>query len=258
MPKITFGKLDDIPEALRGTAKDVGGKFEIDVVASSTFEEVRNANTAVSTERDQLKARVAAYAKVVGDDPEKAAKEIGELRTTSQLVQDGKLKGTDAVEAEVQRRLGEVKTNYETQLRQQAEKSASAEQALQSERARRRNMIIEQRIRDVVYADKSGANPVALPDILSRARDLYTVDDNDNLVAKKGDSIIYGKDGVTPLPANEWLGKLLDDAPYLRLPSAGGGGNPHPKTPHGMTDEAFQKLSPEQRIALARKSAAGK
>lgn len=258
MPKITFGKLDDIPEALRSTAKDVGGKFEIDVVATSTYDEVRTANTQVAQERDQLKTRVAAYAKAVGDDPDKIGTELAELRRTNQLVQDGKLKGSDAVEAEVQRRLGEVKTSYETQLRQQAEKSAAAEQALAAERTRRRNMIVEQRVRDVVYAEKSGANPQALEDILSRARNLYTVDDNDNLVAKKGDSIIYGKDGVTPLPPNEWLGKLLDEAPYLRLPSAGGGGNPNPKTPHGMTDEAFQKLSPEQRIALARKSSAGK
>jgi hypothetical protein len=258
MPKITFGKLDEIPEALRGTAKDVGGKFEIDVVATSQFEEVRTANTQVSQERDQLKSRVAAYAKIVGDDPTKAESEIAELRRTNQLVQDGKLKGSDAVEQEVQRRLADVKTNYETQLRDVAQKATQNEQALQTERTKRRNMIVDQHIRDVVYAEKSGANPQALPDILSRARDLYTVDEHDRLVAKKGDSIIYGKDGVTPLPANEWLGKLLDDAPYLRLPSAGGGGNPRPNTPHGMTDEAFQKLSPEQRIALARKASAGK
>jgi len=258
MPKITFKTRDEVPEGLRPAAKENGAVWEVEVVAQAAFDEIRTKNTEIATERDQLRTRVEKLAKVVGEDPEKFAGEVEELRRTKQLVEDGKLKGSDAIETEVARRLAAVKENYEAQLREQGARLQQAESAGQSEAQKRRNLLIEIAVRDAIAAADSGANPQATEDIISRARQIYTVSPDDKLVAKKGDAVLYGKDGVTPLPPKEWLAKLLEEAPYLRLPSKGGGADSSPQAPHGMTTEAFNKLDPVARINLARQSKAAK
>ena len=126
MPKFTFAKIEDIPDALRGEAKETEDKkgFEIDLVSAS----FRDKNIEVSKERDQLKTVVDGYKTVFGDDPNTTATELKELRVIGQQVKDGKIKGTGDIEAEVARRTEAVKTDLGAQIKAVSDRAAVAEQ----------------------------------------------------------------------------------------------------------------------------------
>jgi hypothetical protein len=100
----------------------------------------------------------------------------------------------------------------------------------------------------------SGANPEALPDILSRASRTFTVTEKGQVVAMDGDAVLYGADGATPMSPREWLGKVIEEAPYLSKSSAGGGaaGNRGDEKFGGMSADEFNKLSPQRRMEIAR------
>lgn len=77
---------------------------------------------------------------------------------------------------------------------------------------------------DVVLkaAVKAGAVETATGDIIRRARDVFKVVD-DELKPMKGDDVIYGKDGVSPLSVDDWITDLATNAGHLFKPSSGGG-----------------------------------
>jgi hypothetical protein len=96
-------------------------------------------------------------------------------------------------------------------------------------------------------SQKAGALPEATEDIVLRAKGAgWTIDDDGNVIAMSGDTVVFGKDGKTPLTPEEWAASLRENAPHL-WPRAQGSGamgtNGHPK---GGPD--LSKLSPEARI----------
>jgi len=103
------------------------------------------------------------------------------------------------------------------------------------------------------------ANPAALPDILSRAASTFVVQPDGSIIPKRGDTVVYGADGVTPMTVKEWLTKLVQEAAYLGKPSTGGGANGTVPggagQKYGMSDAAFNALPAQERIRLARKAA---
>ena len=80
MPKITFETLDQVPEWLRGDAKEVNGKIEADVVQTAKVDEFRNNNIKLSTERDALLKTNESLVALVGEDVEAFKTEIETLR----------------------------------------------------------------------------------------------------------------------------------------------------------------------------------
>ena len=253
MPKIIFDTLDQVPEWLRGDAKEVNGKVEADVVQTAKVDEFRNNNIKLSTERDALLKTTTDLTALVGEDVEAFKVEIEALRKTNQEVDDGKLKGSDAVAKEVEARVLNLKGDYEKQI-QNANKEVGAwkDKAITFE-TRLKNTHIDRAITSAVLDENSGVDPRALPDILERARKVYTIEGEDKLVAKDGEAIVYGSDGATPLPPNEWLEKLKGTAPYFFKSSEGGGATGSDgKLPAGMTPEQYDKLSGAQKLALSR------
>lgn len=255
MPDVKFKSLDEVPEGLREHAKQVDGAFVINVVPKVKLDEFRETNISLAQERDALKTRVQGLAEIVGEDPEKFKTELEALRHTDQLVKDGKLKGSDAVENAVQERLENVKTSYEQQLAEMGQKLEAANQRGNDFESKFKRSQIDREITNAVLAKDSGVNPQALPDILARAYGVYQVKDDGTLVAMKGDAVIYGSDGATPMSPKEWLTKLLAEAPYLGLSSNGGGAfGDRGDTVGGMSKEEFNKLDPATRIAKYREA----
>ena len=261
MPDFTFDKLDAIPEELRGDVKQVDGKFVVNLVSNKKLVEFRDNNIALAQERDQLKSRVVAYTSL-GEDPAKLSDEVKELRTVAQQVKDGKLKGTADIEAEVANRSKAVRESLEAQVREKAAAAQNAEAAAGTWRSKFDNLTLNQHVTNAVIGTDSIANPSALPDIISRAARVFQVQPDGSIVPKDGDTIIYGADGVKPMTPKEWLVKLVAEAPYLGKSSsgggAGGGGAGSYETKYGMSEEAFNKMSPEQRVQMARKAQKGK
>jgi len=256
MPDIIYDTLDAVPEGLREGAKQVDGKVVVNVVLKAKLDEFRDNNVALATERDTLKTTVATLTGIVGEDPQAFTQQLEELRSTAQQVKDGKLKGTDAIEAEVNARVGSMKSDYERRLLETGRDVQTWKEKANEADTKFRRSLIDRGVTNAVLAEASGAQPQALPDILTRAYGVFQVDEKGHLIAKDGEATIYGSDGATPMTPGEWLEKLKETAPYFFKQSSGGGagGDGNGGLPNGMGTEDFQKLSGAQQLALARKA----
>jgi hypothetical protein len=260
VPDIKLPKQEDFPEGLREHAKqaDDGSGFVVNVVPKSKLDEFRTNNDDLKRKNEELTNKVTSYATVVGDDLEKVKSEVTDLRSIAQQVKDGKLKGSTEITAELERRTAEMKNGYETQLRALGEKLTTVTGERDKVRSDFDLSKVDQLITSAVLAEDSGVNPAALSDVLTRARGVYKVSKDGKVVAMNGDTVVYGSDGVTPLPAKEWLGKVIAEAPYLAKHNAGGGANGGSNTKDaGFGSPEFQKLPPAERIKRFRQAAKG-
>src|SRR5687768_18351825 len=94
MPELTFESEDAVPEAFRPIAEAKDGKYVIDVAPSKEVKEFRDRNIELSRYRDDaesLKAKVAADLGLDWDSYDDFVHNFEELKTTKQLVEDGKL-----------------------------------------------------------------------------------------------------------------------------------------------------------------------
>lgn len=81
-------------------------------------------------------------------------------------------------------------------------------------------------------AAEAGALPKALSDFVSRAKGVFTLDDNYEVVAVDQDgNVIYDADGKTPLSPVSWAKSLREEAPHL-FTVANGGGSQGGQGPH--------------------------
>lgn len=258
MPDITFDSQESIPEGLReyATKDDASGKFVVKVAPNAKLVEFRDNNINLAKERDALKNAVSQYASVVGEDPNGFAEELARLRTTAQQVEDGKLKGSEAIEKEVSARVKSMEDSYKAQINELGGKVQSITERYQAAENKYRRSVLDREITNAVLAKDSEANPEALPDLLARASRIFTVNENGQLIAMDGDAVVYGADGATPMTPKEWLGKTIEEAPYLARSSAGGGaaGNRGDEKYGGLAKSEFEKLPPQRRMELYRAS----
>lgn len=254
MPKITLKSKDEFPEGLREKVTDNGdGTFTVDVVPA----EFRERNISLAREKDALASVLGKFKEVVGhEDIEKFSTEFGELRQTAQQVKDGKLTKKDEIDAEVARRTAESKTTLEAQIREAANGRAQEKARGDRFEAMFKASVVDSSITQAVMAADSGVNPAALPDILGRARGVFRVKEDGTLVAMQGDNILYGEDGETSMQPKEWLKKVLKESPYFGKSSTGGGATGDSKgvAGTGLSEDAWSKLSPQERLTRARQA----
>lgn len=254
MPRLSFDTVESIPEGLGDHAKEEGGKYIVDVAPASKVTEFRDNNITLAKERDDLKSQVTKYSALVGEDPEKFSVELTGLRDVNRQVEDGQLKGNDAISKEVETRVASVKEGLESQLAEAAGKLAEMTGVAGEYKTKFEGSVMESLITSAVLNPDSGMNPQALPDILTRASGVFKVTQEGNIVPMRGETVIYGADGATPMTPAEWMPKLLSEAPYLGISHNGGGasGSTDGKIA-GLSDEAFGKLSAREKLALAHK-----
>ncbi|MGZ9074137.1 MAG: hypothetical protein ACXW13_00005 [Burkholderiaceae bacterium] len=254
MPTLTFKTKDEIPESLREFAQETDGGFKVGVV----HESFRDRNIKLAQERDSLASVFGKVKEVVGhEDIDKFASEFAELRTTAQLVKDGKLTKKEEIEAEVGRRLAAQREALDEQIKANARRAQEAEEKAGGYASKWKQTLLDTAVTEAVLTGDSGANPAALPDILSRARSIFKVREDGSLVAMKGDTVLYSEvDGETPMKPTEWLMKLLKDAPYLGKGSAGGGatGNTKGVGGTGLSEDQMSKLDPAERLTRFRQA----
>jgi len=76
----------------------------------------------------------------------------------------------------------------------------------------------------VAEATKRGLRSTAHADITARARSVFKlVDRAPRAFEADGQTVRYGRDGVTPMTLAEWVDALVSDAPHLFEANAGGG-----------------------------------
>jgi hypothetical protein len=260
MPDLKFPNLDAVPEGLREAAKQNGNEFVVSVVPSGKLAEFRDNNIELKRQVESLTGTVSALKPIIGEDIEAFRSKYSDLEATYQQVKDGKLKGTEAIAAEVANRVKASQETFEGQLREAGTKLNTTTAERDQWKSKYERSVLHQQITNAVVGKDSIANPEALPDILSRAEQLFVVQPDGTIVPKKGDTILYGADGASPMSPKEWLTKLVAEAPYLGKASAGGGanGNRNSGDTYGMPAADFAKLSPPERIKRHREAQAGK
>lgn len=251
MPKLTFKTKDEIPEGLRDHATEADGGFTVGVV----HESFRQKNIDLLQERDALKAQIEPLKKLVGDDVDGFSTKMTGLLEMEQHVKDGKLTKKEDIDRTVAARMEAKEAALQAQIKAKADEAAANAAKAATFEQKFKGMVVEQAVISAITSADSGANPAALPDILNRARAVFSAKDDGSLVAAKDGATWYGADGEKSIQPKEWLATLLKEAPYLGNASngTGGTGGKGGKVP-GMSDVEFQKLSPEARIAAARKA----
>lgn len=215
-------EFDELPDALKEHYTEEGDSYVLgtdDSSFKSKINEFRNNNVELLRKQEELKAQIKQFD---GIDPEKAREATAKLLELEdqQLIDEGKME--ELLEKRTERMRSEFEHKYNA-LNEAHESLKGAnhktEEALQGQ-------MIEARIAQAV----NGVGTVvkgAMPDILNRARAIWKLDDNLQLVAKKDDLPILGNDGVKPLTPEEYAAGVLQEAPWFFEGSSGGaaGGN---------------------------------
>lgn len=149
----------------------------------------------------------------------------------------------------VARRVEAMKRDFEANLAARDTKLSEYEQLIKSKEDRLATLLIDGTIREQYVG--LDFEPAAMDDVLRYARQIFVMDDSGNPVPRnESGSLIFGKDGKTPITAREWLEGLADKKPYLKRPSKGSGASGNRST--GYVDKS--KMSSTQRIAEGLKS----
>jgi len=253
MPKINFASMDEVPEDLREVAQEENGAVTVHVVPKTKLDEFRENNIALAKERDELKDFRSRLSGAVGEkDPDTFLEELRGLRETAQKVQDGQLSASEDIQKMVDERVAQMRSDYEEQLRAANGEKNKLNTALQEADQRYRRTLVDRAVTDAVLTPNSKARPEALPDIMSRAYEVFEVQEDGRLIPKAGQATLYGADGTAPMTPAEWLDSLRRTAPYFFKDSAGGGaaaGNDAGLG--GMSRADFDKLSPSEKLKIA-------
>lgn len=152
---------------------------------------------------------------------------------------------------------GRMKASHENQIKAANDKIADLEKTLKDRSdklsASLRNSAIQS------AAAELGVLPTALPDIVSRASSIFSVDDNAAIVALDASGgVILGPDGKKPLTAKDWVKSLKETAPHLFPASKGGGssGGGNGGTVQNGVD--LSALPPQERLKIHRMNQAGR
>lgn len=178
-------------------------------------------------------------AKYEGIDPDKVRNLLSKFENDEEakLIADGNF--DKLVEIRTER----MRKNYDKLL---AEKDGNI-QKLQTFTVKAKAGILSAAVKDA--AAKAGVLPEALDDVLLRANILFKVDEDGNLSAVKGDEVILGKDGKTPLQPGEWVESLREVAPHFwpRASGTGAGGGSG-----GKAAKKFSEMDEKERTELYR------
>ena len=226
-----------LPEVIQAEYKQDGekeGVFHLDVegaVAKQKVDEFRTNNINLSRERDTLKAQLEAFADV---DPDKY-KTLVEMEAN---LKDKKHMTTEEIQELIDRQVNDVKESSQKVIDQLTSERDSAVNGLNG-------LTIDSDLRKAAKA--AGVLPEAMDDVLLRGRQVYYMREGvvtpfENVAQ---DKVLYGKDGLNPKPALEWMSDLSKTAPHL-FKSSDGGNNQQGKRINPGIDTS--KLNPLQKI----------
>ena len=248
-----YGAKEEIPADQVAFYVEREGAWVLDVdgdVEKAKLDEFRNTNVALLKERDELKKRFE------GIDPDEVRKLAEEKR---RLEEERQLKAGE-IEKVVENRVRGLKADWEKQVA-----------TLTSERdalnGRLTAIQIDQGV--ITAATKRGLRPTAIVDITARARSVFKlVNGAPRAFEADGQTVRYGKDGVTPMTLEEWVDTQVSEAPHLFESNAGGGAagngsggvgqreNPFKRGPEWNLTEQMRLLKTDPGLAARLKAAA--
>jgi hypothetical protein len=206
--KYKYQSKDEVPAEHAALYAEREGVWQLDVEGAADkakLDEFRTNNNALLKQVEDLKKRFD------GIDPE-------QVRTLAQekarLEEERQLKAGD-LDKVVESRVKAIKADSEKQI-------AALSAQYEAVNARLTSIQIDQGV--VAAGSKRGLRPTALTDITARARSVFKlVNGAPQAFEADGQTVRYGRDGVTPMTLDEWVDAQVAEAPHLFEPNAGGG-----------------------------------
>lgn len=189
-------------------------------------EAVKAATSGLKSKNDEILAEKKALADKLtemekqwsGFDPKQVANLMDKINNDEEtkLIAEGKI---DEV---IEKRVTALKSDYEKKLEAAATKIAELETGIGQKDTKVKTLIVDGNVRQA--ASKLGVVPTAIEDVIHRAKQTFTLDEKDKLVARDADgALIIGKSGKDPLTVEEWLDSMKEKAPHWYPGSSGAG-----------------------------------
>lgn len=222
MLKLFVKSLDEVDEKFHDLYEKSEDGFFLkvdDKGYKSKLDEFRSNNRSLYNEKKTLEEQISKYK---GIDPE-TYQELLEIKKRLEADEEGKLIKEGKIDEVVKRRVQAYQANIDNQVKElnkERERLANENAAYKS---RLSELVIDTEVQKTI--SKLGAvRPGAMTDILNRARSIFKIDENGQMVPyDQNGGIRYGKNGSDPLSLDEWAQGLLQEAPYLFEPGSGGG-----------------------------------
>lgn len=181
--------------------------------------------------------------------------EVTKLRERVKGLDDADVYDKQGIEALVARRTESMKSEHERQTKAMEREIAQLRDSVTTTDRKWRQDRIKTSLLDAV--NTAGVDKPAIVDAVQRGLAVFTdLDDQGEVVAKTGDDVRYGKDGVHPLTPAEWIASLKasGEASHLWRSSSGGGAPAHHGP--GVNNIDWSKLPPAERMTLFREQQA--
>lgn len=219
--KAKVQSLDGIPEEYHGLYTKVGDDFVLDVDDAEykqRLAEFRTNNIEGRRKLEEMQRKLEAFGGVNPDDLES----LKEAQRKLQELEEKKLISEGELEKVLERRTERMRQEYEGKIEQLTGQVTT----LSTERETFKSKLAENQLASTILG---AITEVGVPrkgaarDILSRAGDVWQIDDTGELRPVRDGKLVYGRDGTNPLTPQEWAQGLAKEASWLFEPSAGGG-----------------------------------
>lgn len=218
------------------------------------WEDVTSLKTALASERnlrrDAEKQATDLKTKFEGIEPD----EVTRLRDRVKDLDESEIYDKKGIDALVAKRTQSMQEEHQRVLAVKDRELAVAKRHGEEYEGRWRSDRIKTVLLDT--AARAGVTKQAMQDAVQRGLAVFTgLDEHGNVLAKVGDDLKYGKDGISPLSPDEWITGLKAEAPHLWPPSSGGGAG----TTHGSVNGGidYAKISsPTERLTRFREQQA--
>lgn len=245
----------EIPEPLREHYTEKDGKWLLQT--DPPTEDVSGLKSALESERrlkrDAETALSTMKSKYEGIDPD----EVATLRERVESLKDKEIYDANGLEALLARRTQQMKDEHARVVGTKDREIGTLKETAATLDRKWRQDRIETAL--IAAATEAGVAKGAVGDAVRRGREVFVdLNEQGQPIAKIGDDIRYGNDGVHPLTPKEWLLSLKPepDSAHLWPPSSGSGAPAHHNGTPGGIDYAAIK-SPTERITALRQAQRG-
>lgn len=221
--KAMIASLDEVEENLRPLYTKVNdNEFVLDVDDGdykSKLSEFRDTNVALATKMRELEAVAEKYKGVDLDKYSQALEALDELQNVKdkQMIDEGKIEELLATRTE------RLRADYEGKIEALSKDLDKNKGLAEKYSGLYSTQAIDGTVIKTLSELKAEINPGAMQDILARARNVWSVDEEGELQPRRNGNTLYGKDPNVPLTMDEWATELVHDAPWLFRGSQGGG-----------------------------------
>lgn len=216
--------LTEVDEAYHGLYEKSNEGYMLqldDATYKKKLDEFRTNNRTLFNKSKNVEELQERLAQFEGVDPEKLPEALKALEAMRKLEEEGLIKDGRLDEV-IDRRLDAAQRAFDRQLEQLQSQIGDRDQKIQH----LTGLLTSEKVDNSAVAAVNSIASIAegaRSDVLGRARGVWSLDDDGNMVAIADGAPLYGADGKA-LTIGEWAASLVEEAPHLFMPAKGGGG----------------------------------